>query len=440
MKTGFVTTSDGVRIAHAAVGEGPTVVFVRGWISHLELQWEEPSFRSFFERLARHVRVVLYDQRGLGLSDRDVSPPTLDDLVTDLETVVDQMDVGKVALWGSSFGGPIALAYLDRHPERVERLALEGTFYAGTDLRTSDERAAQRQIIAMLETAPDIAAASMSYLTDPAPGTRHEARANRVLASLSPEYLKYLYTLAATLDVRSLLPRVSVPTLVLHRRGSRTFSFENARRIAAEIPGAELSGLAGDAHNPWEGDSDAALVRLIEFFTGGTTASSSPTITLMFTDIVGSTATTNEIGDQAAQVRRRDHDAIVGDAAVRQGGSVVKHLGDGTMIRFASASAALRCAREVRSALDTRNAASSEPPLLVRIGLNAGEPVEEADDVFGAAVNLAARVCNAASAGEVLLTTTVRDLASGHGFVTELRGAHVFKGFRDPVELHALVS
>lgn len=440
MKTAFVTTSDGIRIAHAEIGEGPTVVFVRGWISHLELQWEEPSFRSFFERLARHVRVVLYDQRGLGLSDRDISPPTLDDFVTDLESVIDQLDGGPVGLWGSSFGGPIALHYADRHPERVARLALEGTFYAGTDLRTSGERAAQRQIIAMLESAPDVAATSVSYLTDPTPATRHEARADRVLASLAPEYLKYLYLLAATFDVRPLLPHVSVPTLVLHRRGSRTFSFENARLIAAEIPNAELVGLAGDSHNPWEGDSDAALAPLITFFASASAPPLSPTITLMFTDIVGSTATTNAIGDAAAQVRRRNHDAIVTDAAVRHGGTVVKHMGDGTMVRFTSASAALRCAQAIRSALDERNATVAGAPLLVRVGLNTGEPVEEADDVFGTAVNLAARVCQAAAAGEILLTTTVRDLAAGHDFVTESRGGHELKGFPDPVELHALVN
>jgi len=440
VKTGFVTTPDGLRIAHAEIGAGPTVVFVRGWISHLELQWEEPTFRSFFERLARHVCVVLYDQRGQGLSDREVGSPTLHDFVTDLEAVVDQLAVDEVALWGSSFGGPIALAYADRHPERVSRLVLEGTYYAGTDLRTSAERAAQRQIISMLETAPDVAATSMSYLTDPAPGTRHEARAGRVLASVSPDHLRYLYTLAATLDVRPFLPHVSVPTLVLHRRESRTFAFENARRIAAEIPGAELVGLAGEAHNPWEGDSDSAVSALISFLTQAVVPQISPTITLMFTDIAGSTATTNEIGDEAAQVRRRDHDTIVADAAVRHGGTVVKRLGDGTMVRFGSAAAGLRCARAVRSALDARNATAAGAPLHVRIGLNAGEPVEEADDVFGAAVNRTARVCDAAAPGEVLLTATVRELASGHGFVTEPRGAHQLKGFPDPVELHALVD
>jgi class 3 adenylate cyclase/alpha-beta hydrolase superfamily lysophospholipase len=440
VKTGFVTTSDRISIAHAEMGSGPVVVFVRGWISHLELQWEEPSFRAFFERLGRHLTVVLYDHRGMGLSDREIGTPSLDDFVCDLEAVIDRLGDQRVGLWGSSFGGPIALAYADRHPDRVARLLLEGTYYAGDDLRTSGERAMQRQIVSMFATAPDVAATSMSYLTDPEPGTRHEARAGRVLSSLSPAYLRYLYTLSSTWDVRDTLPRIAVPTLVLHRRGSRVFSFENARRLAAEIPGAELAGLAGEAHNPWEGDSDPPLSRMIRFFSGVATAAPTTTITLMITDIVGSTATTNEIGDAAAQVRRRDHDAIVTDSAARHGGSVIKHMGDGSMTRFSSASAALRCAREVRAALEARNARSPGAPLLVRIGLNAGEPVEEDNDVFGAAVNLTARVCAAAEGGQILLTSTVRDLAAGHDFVIELDRDHELKGFRDPVALHALIT
>ena len=250
------------------------LVLARAWITHLELMWAEASFRRFIEGLGDICTVVRYDGRGNGLSDRAVDLPTLDDLVRDLAAVVDAVSPEPVRLWGSSFGGPVAIAYAARRPERVERLILEGSFATLHDQLTPAERVTMIEVGRLLQSSPEIAATAISYMTDPAPSSRHERRVARIVASVEPEMLRHLYTLAARIDVRPLLDDLRVPTLVVHRRGSRVLPVpllavarrgdprrptrRSRRHRAQPVGGRQQLGPGRDAHVPrWRVDSGA---------------------------------------------------------------------------------------------------------------------------------------------------------------------------------------
>lgn len=438
----YAVTGDRVRIAYSETGTGPCLLFVRGWITHLDLMWGEPSFRAFIEALAQRFRVVRLDARGNGLSDREIDRPDLDDFVADVEAVVDAAGIDRCLLWGSSFGGPIAIAYAARAPERVDRLVLEGTYPTWVDTRTARQRRSIGDLMRMLESSPEMATTAISYVTDPAPAARHEERARRILASVSPDYLGYLYVLATKFDVRDDVARLAAPTLVLHASGSQVFPARDARELAAAIPGARYVELDSVQHNPWEGEAATAIDAVCRF-ASVTPARYDPPAqprmsVMLFTDLVASTQLADRHGDLVAAGLRRRHDAIVAAAVQEQGGEVVKFTGDGALARFYTASSALRAARAIVEATVAANGGADGPPLEVKVGLNAGEPIEEAGDLFGSAVNLAARICDEAAGNEVLVSAAVRDLASGKGFGFRDRGGVLLKGFSEPTRLFRL--
>jgi class 3 adenylate cyclase len=439
----FATTSDGVRIAYTEIGAGPPLLLVRGWITHLERMWAEPSFRQFFEALSKRFRVVRFDARGNGLSQREVPPPELDDLVLDVEAVVDALGLEPCLLWGSCFGGPIAIAYAARHPERVSHLVLEGTYPTWQDQRTHQQRRAAGDLMRMLQSSPPMATTAISYVTDPAPGTRHEDRARRILDSIDPDYLSYLYVLAGRVDVRREAAELALPTLVMHARDSQVYPSQGAQLLAAAIRGARYVELAGAQHNPWEGEANVAIDAVCTFrglaSVQASFAARNRTAVIMFTDLVSSTDVADRLGDAVAATMWRAHDRIVEAAVSENGGTIVKFTGDGALARFATASSALTAAKAIIEGARTDNAGSPTPDLRIRVGLNAGEPIEEVSgDLHGTAVNLAARVCGAAMGNEVLATAAVRHLATGKGFVFADRGQTTLKGFAEGVHLYEL--
>ena len=435
-------TADGVRIAYSETGVGPPLVLVRGWITHLDLMWTEPTFRAFIEALAQRFRVIRFDARGNGLSDREIERPDLEDFVADVEAVIGAAGVDRCLLWGSSFGGPIVIAYAVRHPEHVDRLVLEGTYPTWIDTRTTRQRRSVADLMRMLENSPEMATTAISYVTDPEPGSRHEERARRILASVSPDYLGYLYVLASKFDVRDEVRQITAPTLVLHARDSQVFPSRDARELADAIRGARFVELNSGQHNPWEGEAAVALDAVCRFAgvrparydpPGGSRVS-----VVMFTDLVASTSTAERYGDLVAAGLRRSHDAIVAAAVSEYGGELVKFTGDGAFARFYTASSALRAADRIVEAADRQDDDGDGPTLVVRVGLNAGEPIEEAGDLHGSAVNLATRVCDEARGNEVLMSAAVRDLASGKGFRFSDRGRATLKGFSEPTRLFCL--
>jgi class 3 adenylate cyclase len=251
-----------------------------------------------------------------------------------------------------------------------------------------------------------------------------------------------LVELAYRTDVTELLPAVTAPTLVLHRRGDRVVPFRMGRELASVLPNARLVTLDGDIHWPWFGDTGAVLKSILEFLGVGApgpveaTRTGEGALTILFTDMEGSTTLTQRLGDAKAQEVLRTHNTIIRDALPAHGGSETKHTGDGIMAAFPSASRALECAVAIQRALASHNENSPDTPVRVRIGLNAGEPIAEDHDLFGTAVQLAARVCAHAHPGQILASDVVRQLAAGKGFLFSGVGHVTLRGFEEPVLLY----
>ncbi len=423
------------------MGAGHPLIFVRGWISHLEVLGREPLSRRFFEALASVRTVIQYDARGNGLSDREPAGLGLEDLSLDIEAIADYLGLETFDLYGQTFGGPIAITYISAHPERVSSLILDGTFARGRELATPEIRAA---FISGIRVYWPGMVRVFDDLTNP-----ELARDSKALTptrdSISAEVAAQLYDLAYRLDVSELLPRIGTPTLVMHRQGSRAIPFRLGRELASLIPGARLIPLEGAAHNPWSEGMDRVLEAIGDFLgevieLSGVTETSArreASVTILFTDMESSTPLTSRLGDEGAQKLVRAHNRIVREALGRHRGFEIKHTGDGIMASFASATAGLECAIDIQKAVASHNEVS-ETPFRVCVGMNAGEPVEEESDLFGTAVQLAARLRDYAQPGEILVSNVVRELVAGKGFHFVDRGLATLKGFEEPVRLFEL--
>ena len=447
----FCTTSDGVRIAYATAGEGPPLIRVAGWITHLEFEWGNPvwTWRSL-EPLAEDHFLVRYDGRGVGLSDRDATDFSLEAKVKDLEAVADALGLERFSLLGQSEGGATAIAYASRHPERVDRLIA----YAASprpffDLERERHREAFEAAITLMRTGwgRDSPAARQYFTTIFMPDSdtasmRQFTEMERV--SASPETAVQFLKKLAEISVVDLLAHVKAPTLVIHRRGDTAVPFDRGREIASLIPRARFLPLEGRNHAVLAGEPELEkyFQAMRDFLREGQTAPESPAaapsglVTILFTDMEGSTTLTQRLGDAAAQELLRTHNAIIRDALKAHGGSEIKHTGDGVMASFPSAARALECAVAIQQAFAARNESEADTPLRVRIGLNAGEPVAEDEDLFGAAVQLAARVCARAEPGRILAANVVRELAMGKGFLFSDQGDVELRGFEDPIRLY----
>jgi len=434
----FLTTDDGVRIAYAEHGAGPPLVFVRGWISHLEHLWQDGDFRAYFEALGQHCRVIRYDARSNGLSDWDVGEVDLDALVTDLEALMDTLALERATIYGQCFGGPIAIAYAARHPDRVERLILDGTYATGRRI-TSPER--QARLLATMRDLPEAGLLLMSYYTTPEPRPSKFRQLGGPPTAISPATAARLYQLAYQLDVSPLLAQVRAPCLVMHREETRAIPLRLGRELAAGIANARFVALKGAPHNPWEGDAAEPLAAIGEFLgvrieprATRSAERAAELRSILFTDMESSTALTQRLGDAGAQDLVRAHNQVVREALRAHDGREIKHTGDGIMASFASASQAVACAIAIQRAVAASVGAGDS--FRVRIGLNAGEPVAEEDDLFGTAVQLAKRACDAAAPGQILASNVVRELCAGKGFAFEDRGQAALKGFAEPVRVY----
>jgi class 3 adenylate cyclase len=441
--TRYVSTSDGVRVAYATHGAGPPLVFARGWISHLDAMWDDPEFRPFMEALGQHFTVTRYDLRGCGLSDRDPSCPLgLDDLVLDLEAVMDRAAPdGGAVLYGTCYGGLIAARYAARHPERVGRLILDGTYAKGEDISSPQMRESVLAMIGMLDHQPRAAHAMLDFFTNPDGGDLREQRLERTRRAINGDVASRLYELSFDVDITDDLRALSMPTLVLHRTRTQAIPFVNGQHVAALVRDATFVGLDGAAHNPWEGDGSQPLAAMARFL--GTPidrayrprTSGRPTV-ILFTDMEGSTATTVRMGDDRAQDVVRAHNTLVRNGLDGRGGRVVKSTGDGVMAAFPSVSSAVLAAIDIQHALAAHNDENPDAPIRVRMGINAGEPLSEDDDLHGIVVSTASRICDQARAGEILVSNVVRELASGKDLSFVDAGAFELKGLDEPLRLY----
>jgi len=438
----FCTTSDGVRIAYATMGKGtPPLVYVPGWASPLKYAEYEPRVASLYNELAANRQLIRYDRRGTGMSDLDVGDFSRSALVKDLEAVIDHLKLRRVALWALDMAGPVAVEYAFRHPQNVSHLILYGSYARGKDIGPEETREGMFRLI---RGGWDVASEMWPIILMPGadPETarhlftvlRHSCSANAAADQLQA---------AAAEDVTELLAEIKIPTLVLHPRTDRSVPFRLGRRLASLLPNARLVTLEQDVHLDI-GHLSPVVQAINDFLAPRKPAKRKPAkaakvtpsglVTILFTDMEGSTTLTQRLGDAAAQEVLRTHNRIVREALKAHSGSETKHTGDGIMASFASASHALECAVAIQRAFAAHNESTAEP-IRVRIGLNAGEPVAEDEDLFGTAVQLAARICAHAEPGQILASNVVRELAAGKRFLFSDRGDVALRGFEDPVRL-----
>jgi class 3 adenylate cyclase/pimeloyl-ACP methyl ester carboxylesterase len=447
----YAKTADGVSIAFWTLGEGMPYVYLPaiGGPNRIELVWQWPEYRAYLERQAQKRRVVGYDLRGFGLSDRGVTDFSLDSRVTDLEAVVDRLELDRFILSGVLDSGPVAIAYATRHPERVSHLVLWCAWARYGDVFSASQYEAIRSLIDRdWELFTETMAHAMVGWSESEAASRV---ASLVREQTTPEVYRAAAEATSEFDVTALLPRVRSPTLVFHRRQFPLAGVGVASGLASRIPDARLVVLEGASIMPFMGDMEAVFRAADEFLGEGEEAvrvAEAPGAgafrTVLFTDVAGSTSMMQRLGDEKGRAVLREHERITREALKAHGGTEVKTMGDGFMACFSSATGALECAIAMQRAFAEHNEAllrqaqdeHTEPvEVRVRIGLNAGEPIEEDEDLFGTAVILAARVAAKAEGGEILASDVVRQLVAGKGFLFSDRGDVVLRGFEDPVRL-----
>lgn len=424
------TKNGNTSIAYQVVGDGPIdLVLVHGWVSHLELNWEEPSITRFFERLATFSRLILFDKRGTGMSDRvsESDLPTLEQRMEDVHAVLDAVGSKRAALMGISEGGPMCALFAAIYPERTSALVMCGS-YARWIRDEECPWAMTREQHEAAATAFERNWGTPIGFKTVAPTSSADERyrnwwARYLRMGASPSAGVTLYRMNYEIDIRGLLPTIRVPALLLHRVGDRLISVEASRYMARHIAGAKLVELPGDDHLVYLGDSDTVLGEIQEFLTGVRTPPQPDTTlaTVVFVDIAESTQKAAALGDARWQDLLAAFHGAVRRALDRHRGRLIDTAGDGVFASFDGPARAIRCAGEIRT-----QAASLG--LSTRAGVHTGECRIAGDKLAGIAVHIGARVAAAARPGEVLVTGTVRDLIAGSGLQLSDRGLHALKG------------
>ena len=422
------------------VGEGPLdLLWIAGFVSNVELAWEEPLLARYFNRLARFSRLILFDKRGTGLSDRVPRSelPSLEERMDDVLAVLEAAGSERAAVMGHSEGGNLAVLYAATHPERVDALVTSGIFAKrrwSPDYPWAETPEQRERYIAGLETRwgsdSDIERIAPSAARDPAFAKR---LATYFRQSASPGDAAALLRMNTEIDIRAVLPTISVPTLVLHRTGDLDSNIEEGRWIASQIPGAKLVELPGNDHLPWVGDQDSVLDEVERFLTGRLAPAEPDRVlaTILVTDIVGSTERAAELGDRAWAELLDRHHAIVREQLHAFRGEEVDTAGDGFLATFDGPGRAIRAAVAIRDGL-------RESGIPVRCGLHTGEAERVGGKVAGIAVHLAARIADTAGSGEILVSDTVRSLVAGSGIEFADRGSVSLRGVPEEQHLFAV--
>jgi pimeloyl-ACP methyl ester carboxylesterase len=431
--------SGGVNIAYDVMGDGPLdLVVVHGFFSHLEIDLELPAFAHIHERLASFARVIRFDKRGTGLSDRGVGLPDFETRMDDVRVVMNAAGSESAALFGYSEGGPMSVLFAATYPERVRALVLYGTYAKRCDpdddypwAPTWEER---------VESARELEESwggnvDLSGMWPNADAAEAAWAQRRGRAGLSPAGARDFILMNSQADVRDVLASVQCPTLVLHRTGDLDAHVDEGRYIASRIPGARFVELQGDDHVPFD-DPDQILDEVEEFLTGVRPPASTNRVlaTVLFTDLVGSTARATALGDSAWSSLLARHDAAVRAELARFGGEEIDTAGDGFLALFDGPARAIRCGLAVRGSLAGLG-------LDVRAGVHTGE-VERplGDKPRGIAVHVGARVMALGDVGDVLVSATTHDLVAGSGLEFEDRGEHVLKGIEGPRRVYAVAD
>jgi pimeloyl-ACP methyl ester carboxylesterase len=429
--------SGDLNIAYQVTGGGPLdLVLVPGFISHLEMDWENRHSAHLLRRLGSFARLIRFDKRGTGLSDRPGGLPDLEARMDDVRAVLDAVDSEQAALLGYSEGGPLCYLFAATYPQRTTALVLYGTYAKRSDPDDDYPWAPQWSDRQRYAEELERTWAWQADIQRIAPSADEEmARwwAARARAAASPGAARDLILMNSRIDVRDVLRSIHVPTLVLHRRGDRDSRAAEGRYVAEHIPAARYVELEGRDHVPWI-DSDQIVERVEEFLTGRRTAARSDRFlgTVLFTDIVGSTERAVALGDSAWRGLLERHHALVRRELGCYSGREVDTAGDGFLAVFDGPARAIRCAGAITDGM-------RELGVAIRAGLHTGECERLGDDIAGIAVHIGARMAAAANAGEVLVSRTVRDIVAGSGIEFVGRGKHTLKGVPGEWELFAVV-
>ena len=417
-------------IAYQVMGTGPfDLVLVPGFISHLDLQMEQPALVSFFSRLTRFCRLIKFDKRGTGLSDRVSGIPTLEERMDDVRAVMDAANSSRAALFGFSEGGPMSILFCATYPQRTSALVLYGSMarYAWAPDnpwgRTEEQLAARLTSIEQTwgqGKSVDLFCPSLSRDEEM---RKYFGRLER--ASASPGAAQTILRMNHQIDVRRLLPMIQVPTLVIHRTGDLPVSVEHGRYMGREIRGAKYVEFPGADHLPWVGDTNSIMSEIETFLTTDHHATDIDPdrvlASVLFTDIVGSTELAGKLGDRAWLKLLDDHHKAVRQQVDRYRGREIDTAGDGFLAAFDGPARAVRCGQAITGAV-------KDLGVQVRAGVHTGECERAGKKLAGIAVHIGARVMSLARPNEVLVSSTVRDLVAGSGLHFESRGSHVLKG------------
>ena len=420
--------SEDINVAYQVIGENSLdIVLVPGWVSHIEYAWEQPFYARFLHRLVSFSRLIILDRRGTGLSDPVAKLPTLEQRMEDVRAVMDAAGSERAALFGISEGGPMCTLFAATYPQRTASLVLYGTFAKGSwapdyPWRATDDEAAEgiKEFEHNWGRGITVEHFAPSLINDKE-FLRSWGKFERL--GLSPGRVRLLLQMARDCDVRHVLPVIRVPTLVLNRSGDKITPIGGARYLAKHIPGAKCIELPGQDHFPWVGDIDAILTEVQEFVTGARYVPELDRVlaTVLFTDIVGSTERAVELGDHQWRDLLEQHHSIVRNELNRFRGQEIDTAGDGFFATFDGPARAIRCAFSIQESV-------AKIGLTIRAGLHTGECEVMGNKLSGIAVHIGARVMEKAEPGEVLVSSTVKDLVAGSGLHFYDRGLNSLKG------------
>jgi pimeloyl-ACP methyl ester carboxylesterase len=428
--------SGDVHVAYQAFGDGPiNLVLVPGFVSNVENYWDQPDLARFLTRLASYARVVTFDKRGTGGSDRVSELPGLDVRMDDLRAVMDAAGIEQAALLGISEGAPLSILFAATYPHRCRALVLYGSFSRFSYWFATDEALAA--FFGYVEKAWGTGGSIQKF----APSRANDAAFQRWWGrnerlGASPAAVTALMRMNSQIEIDGVLPAVRVPTLVIHRTGDQVVNIAGGRDVAAKIPGARLAEFPGSDHLFYVGENaDDISGAIEEFLTGarGSAVADRVLATVLFTDIVGSTEKAASLGDRRWHALLDDHHAMVRGILTRFRGHEVKTTGDGFLATFDGPARGVRCARAIADEVRSLG-------IDIRAGLHTGECEIIGDDVGGIAVHIGARVAALAGAGEVLVSSTVKDLVAGSGLRFGSRGVTPLKGVPGEWQIFAAES
>jgi class 3 adenylate cyclase len=430
-----------VSIAYQVVGgHGPDLLIVPGFVSHLDLQWTDPGYSRFLERVSSFSRLIMYDKPGTGLSDPIPHVPTLEERIGDIRAVLDAVGSEQTALLGFSEGGPVSVLFAATWPERTSALVLYGTYGHGrpseAELRAAGATVEEyeRLVSGFADVVDHWGEGRLGRLIAPSAQGEVQRRFWGLFerAGASPAMARALIEASMRADVTAIMPTIQAPTLVVHRRGE-VFPLAAGQQLARMIPGARLVELDGDDHAFWVGDTESVISEIEEFLTGTHSVATPDRVlaTLLFTDIVGSTQHACKLGDSRWRELLEEHNTRVREQLSRFGGRELDTAGDGFFASFDGPGAAVRCAWAIDRDVH-------ELGLQTRAGVHTGECERIENKLGGLAVHVGARIAALAAANEVLVSRTVRDLLVGSGLHFTDRGTHRLHGIDEPWQLFAV--